>query len=133
MLEKKATIYVCEFCGKRAMTRSTIFTHEARCWYNPNRRPMEGELLQAWALSKFETPPLWWPKDEQGNPLFGRIYDGETWLPVPGHRLIDWNDDFFYFARYEDRWPELDGKPFNRVPGDIRLDLLARLEETVQK
>lgn len=130
MKTQQATIYLCDFCDKRSLTRQTIKRHEKICFMNPDRTPIPGELLHRWALAKHPTPPKWWPMKD-GQPRFGCIYDGIHWVDVPGYAVEKVGGPAFaldgegvgedYFPYDEDVWPVFGGEALSEIPIRSRL------------
>ena len=121
MITKQTTIYKCEHCRKRLLTKRAMAMHERHCPCNPERIPKTGELYSE------EIRFFPWTEDEfcRNEPDDrGVIWDGEQWQPVPEYR----------YHHYHDGWPEVSiygdeegGTPLNRVRLDERI--LALVED----
>ena len=85
---KERTAFQCEHCGRLYKTPRGCAKHEARCFRNPDRTPLEGELFTSFALGM----RLRWMPDDEALPegSVSYIWDGRQWLPLPPTRDYSW-------------------------------------------
>lgn len=147
------TAYKCEHCGKLHRRRCACAKHELRCWKNPERVPLVGELTRAWLTGRVvnygmsddlpdgfmwmewtrrsEPPPSWWPGETWDDGL-GKIFDGVAWHSVPGWTLgPEIGAHGLAVAPPEDKWPELQERDLDRWGRFERLGLLGLEQKTL--
>lgn len=101
------TVFRCPFCRRSRTRRSATAEHMRHCFKNPERTPRAGELSRWW-YGEDRDEPAWWPGE-------GMIFDGSTWLPVPGFKV----------SNGLEIWPICQDKPLDQWHRALRLDALS--------
>ena len=110
----RVTRYRCDYCGRSWSKQQPVRAHEPHCYRNAERVPRVGELSNTLHEAAQWLPHPW-------HPGAGKMWDGERWVAVPGHRA-DWFGDYG-----TDGWPEVDGITLNLWPCEARPDALKKL------